>query len=121
MEQSIAKYGLSELDALCLDAVTRAEESAATAIVLITRGQQTARWTAKYHGKSPIFVLTDQTNSIPQVEGLVRGCRGIHVEKAVEVNDVVEIIRAAGHPLEKGVVIVVDDWEKKAVMTEISI
>lgn len=33
----------------------------------------------------------------------------------------VEKIRQAGHELESGVVVMVDDWDKKPVMTEASI
>ena len=46
MEMSVAKYGLGEIESVCLDAVTRAEEADARAVVLLTRGNETARWVA---------------------------------------------------------------------------
>ena len=117
----MTKYGLNELDEVCLDAVTRAEEATASAILLLSHQYHTARWTAKYHGKSPIFVLTDDEHLLPQVEGLTRGCRGVRVEQKLTAVEAVEAVRHAGYELDSGVVILVDDWDQKAEMQEISI
>ena len=121
MEESMTKYGLSEIDEICLDAVTRAEEATASAILLLSHQYHTARWTAKYHGKTPIFVLSDNEKLLPQVEGLTQGCRGIRVEKKMTVVEAVEAVRHAGYELDSGVVILVDDWDQKVEMHEISI
>ena len=116
----MTKYGLSEVDEVCLDAVTRAEEAAASAILLLSHQYHTARWTAKYHGKSPIFVLSDNEHLLPQVDGLTRGCRGIRVEKKMTAVEAVEAVRQAGYELDSGAVILVDDWDQKAELLEIS-
>lgn len=63
-----------------------------------------------------------------QREGLQPG-RGIlprlsgraGVEEPMALPQLVEKIRQAGHELESGVVVMVDDWDKKPVMTEASI
>lgn len=121
MEMSVAKYGLGEIESVCLDAVTRAEEADARAVVLLTRGNETARWVAKYHGKAPIFLMTDNAKVFNQVEGYYRGCLAVQVEEPMALPQLVEKIRQAGHELESGVVVMVDDWDKKPVMTEASI
>lgn len=121
MEMSVAKYGLGEIESVSLDAVTRAEEADARAVVLLTRGNETARWVAKYHGKAPIFLMTDNTKVFNQVEGYYRGCLAVRVEEPMALPQLVEKIRQAGHELESGVVVMVDDWDKKPVMTEASI
>lgn len=121
MEMSVAKYGLSETESVCLDAATRAEEADAKAVVLLTRGNETARWVAKYHGKAPIFVMTNNELVFHQVEGYYRGCLAVRVEEAMALPQLVEKIREAGHALESGTVVMVDDWDKKAVMTEVSL
>ena len=115
---SCSKYGLSEVEDVCLDAVTCAEEANAVAIVLITRGNGTARWTSKYHGKSPIYVLTDNDLILNQIEGYYRGCVSVKIEKELREEEIAKVLRSK---VESGVVVVVNDWEKKAVMSTISI
>lgn len=115
---SCSKYGLNEMEDVCLDAVTCAEETNAVAIVLVTKGNETARWTSKYHGKSPIYVMTDNDLIVNQIEGYYRGCTAMKMEKEPCEEKIVELL----HPkVGSGVVVVVNDWEKKAVMSTISI
>lgn len=115
---SCSKYGFTEVEDVCLDAVTCAEEANAVAIVLVTRGNETARWTSKYHGKSPIFVLTDNDLIMNQVEGYYRGCISIKIEKELSNEEVAAVMHSK---VESGTVVVVNDWENKAVMSKISI
>ena len=50
MEMSVAKYGLGEIESVCLDAVTRAEEADARAVVLLTRAGRVPAITGRVPG-----------------------------------------------------------------------
>ena len=112
-EQSSQKYGVSEVEESCYEAVMRAEEKRAGAVIVMSHGNELARWVSKYHIAQPIFVLTEN-----QVDGYYRSCRGIMVEKEVKKEDMVSLLKEKGYSV-AGAVVVVDDFDKKLEVYEI--
>ena len=113
-EQSSQKYGVSEVEESCYEAVMRAEEKHAGAVIVMSHGNELARWVSKYHIAQPIFVLTDNEKIVNQVDGYYRGCRGIMVKK----EDMVSLLKEKGYSV-AGAVVVVDDFDKKLEVYEI--
>ena len=117
-EQSSQKYGVSEVEESCYEAVMRAEEKHAGAVIVMSHGNELARWVSKYHIAQPIFVLTDNEKIVNQVDGYYRGCRGIMVEKEVKKEDMGSLLKEKGYSV-AGAVVVVDDFDKKLEVYEI--
>lgn len=117
-EQSSQKYGVSEVEESCYEAVMRAEERHTGAVIVMSHGNELARWVSKYHIAQPIFVLTDNEKIVNQVDGYYRGCRGIVVEKEVKKEDMVSLLKEKGYSI-AGTVVVVDDFDKKLEVCEI--
>ena len=65
-----------------------------------------------------IFVLTDNDLIMNHVEGYYRGCISIKIEKELSNEEVAAVMHSK---VESGTVVVVNDWENKAVMSKISI
>lgn len=118
---SCEKYGISEKEDVCFDAVTKAEEMHAVAIVVQSHSNETARWLSKYHGAQPIFVCTDNELIMHQLDGYYRACRAIQSDHEMTTEELVNVIHQAGYMLDSGVIIVVNDWNSKVFVSDVSI
>ena len=113
------KYGVSEVEETCYEAVMRAEEMHAQVVVVMSHGNELARWVSKYHIAQPIFVLTDDAKIVDQVDGYYRGCRGILAEEMKKEN-VGALLKEKGFDVH-GTVVLMDDVEKKVEVSEMEL
>ena len=113
------KYGVSRVEEVCYEGVMRAQELRAQAVVVMSHGNELARWVSKYHIAQPIFVMTDNAKIVDQVDGYYRGCRGILVED-VKKEDVGALLKEKGFDIH-GAVVVIDDWGKRVEVSEMEL
>lgn len=118
---SCEKYGISEKEDICYDAVTRAEEIHAVAIIVESHDNETPRWLSKYHIAQPIFVCTDNEKILYQLEGYYRGCHSIHIHNEMTPEELVGTVKGAGYELDTGVVVIINDMNSKISVSEIDI
>ena len=116
---SSQKYGVSEVEEACYEGVMRAEEMHAQAVVVVSHGNELARWVSKYHIAQPIFVLTDDAKIVDQVDGYYRGCRGLLVEE-VKKEALGALLKEKGFDMH-GTVVVIDDFGKKVEVSELEL
>lgn len=118
-EMGSQKYGVSRVEEVCYEGVMRAQELRAQAVVVMSHGNELARWVSKYHIAQPIFVMTDDAKIVDQVDGYYRGCRGILVE-AMKKEDVGALLKEKGFDIQ-GAVVVIDDWGKRVEVSEMEL
>ena len=118
---SLSKYGVSEVENDCYDAITKADELHAVAIIVLSHTNETARWLSKYHTSQPIFVCTDNTLIVNQLDGYYRSCHGILIDKEMTVEELVSCIRKDGYELDAGSIVFVNDWNSPISISDLTI